>query len=55
MLIGSSVGDARDKAEEAGLQLDVKGDPTDDDLVITQSPRPGKTMHKDDKVSVRAA
>lgn len=52
-LLGSTISDARRTAERAGLRFEVSNDASDSDRVMTQSPRPGATASRGDKVTVR--
>lgn len=54
LLIGRTVGEARSQAEAAGMSLRTRPGANDGDRVITQSPRPGATAKKGDKVTVSA-
>lgn len=52
-LLGSTIADARDKVEAAGLVLKVSGDATESDRVFSQSPRSGRDAQRGDVVTVR--
>ncbi|MEJ6020472.1 Stk1 family PASTA domain-containing Ser/Thr kinase [Corynebacterium sp. H113] len=53
MVIGMTVAEARTAVSEAGLELDLKNDGGENALVITQTPRAGKSAKSGDKVTVR--
>ncbi len=52
-LLGKNVDEARELLEERGLRLDVSNTATDDDIVFTQSPLPGRKVSAGDTVRVR--
>lgn len=52
-ILGSKIGDAREKLEELGLKLKISGDASDDDRIYSQSPRSGSDAKRGDEVTVR--
>lgn len=52
-ILGSTIADARKELEKLGLKLEIKNDATDDDRVISQSPRSGSNAKRGDVVTVR--
>ncbi|MFD5867693.1 PASTA domain-containing protein [Corynebacterium sp. NPDC060344] len=52
-ILGSKIGDARQKLDELGLRLRITGDASDDDRIYSQSPRSGSDAKRGDEVTVR--
>ncbi|WP_295625668.1 PASTA domain-containing protein [uncultured Corynebacterium sp.] len=52
-VLGSTIGDARKRLEDMGLELRITGDATDDDRIYSQSPRSGQDAERGDEVTVR--
>ena len=52
-VLGSTIGDARERLEERGLKLRINGNASDDDRIYSQSPRAGSDAKRGDTVTVR--
>ncbi|WP_027020881.1 Stk1 family PASTA domain-containing Ser/Thr kinase [Corynebacterium sputi] len=52
-VLGSSISDAREALEDVGLELEITGNASEGDTVITQSPFPGRAAQEGDTVTVR--
>lgn len=53
-LLGKTISEARDELTSRGLKLNANGNASDDERVITQSPRSGTRVQRGDSVKVRS-